>query len=211
MEKDLGRQQRGRAGQIRGRAQLQHRRGQADVQRGHRGQHRPRGNAGQVRHYLARGGRAAHRGPGRHTRRPRLRRAGDRHAAEDIHSFVEAELTARLGDVGKKLHTARSRNDQVALDTRLYLRDECEETVALIKDVISALCHVAEANQDTIMPGYTHLQRAQPVTFRAPSAGLRHDARARHLPHRRRGGAHERLSARRGGPRRARRTPSTAP
>ena len=86
-------------------------------------------------------------------------------AAEDIHSFVEAELTARLGDVGKKLHTARSRNDQVAVDTRLYLRDECAETIDLIKDVISALCHVAEANQDTIMPGYTHLQRAQPVTF----------------------------------------------
>ena len=85
--------------------------------------------------------------------------------SEDIHSFVEAELTARLGDVGKKLHTARSRNDQVALDTRLYLRDECDRTVALIKDVISALCHVAEQNQGTIMPGYTHLQRAQPVTF----------------------------------------------
>ena len=86
-------------------------------------------------------------------------------AAEDIHSFVEAELTSRLGDVGKKLHTARSRNDQVALDVRMYLRDECKETVALIKDVISALCHVAEQHQHTIMPGYTHLQRAQPVTF----------------------------------------------
>ena len=86
-------------------------------------------------------------------------------AAEDIHSFVEAELTSRLGDVGKKLHTARSRNDQVALDVRMYLRDECKEAVALIKDVISALCHVAEQHQHTIMPGYTHLQRAQPVTF----------------------------------------------
>ena len=86
-------------------------------------------------------------------------------AAEDIHSFVEAELTARIGDAGKKLHTARSRNDQVALDTRLYLKGECEKTAALIKDVISALCHVAEANQQTIMPGYTHLQRAQPVTL----------------------------------------------
>ena len=86
-------------------------------------------------------------------------------AAEDIHSFVEAELTARLGDVGKKLHTARSRNDQVAVDTRLYLKGECEKTVALIKDVISALCHVAEDNKAAIMPGYTHLQRAQPVTF----------------------------------------------
>ena len=86
-------------------------------------------------------------------------------AAEDIHSFVEAELTARLGDTGKKLHTARSRNDQVAVDTRLYLKGECEKTAALIKDVISALCAVAAANRDTIMPGYTHLQRAQPVTF----------------------------------------------
>ncbi|HIT30954.1 MAG TPA: argininosuccinate lyase, partial [Candidatus Scatomorpha stercoravium] len=86
-------------------------------------------------------------------------------AAEDIHSFVEAELTARIGDAGKKLHTARSRNDQVALDTRLYLKGECEKTAALIKDVISALCHVAEANEQTIMPGYTHLQRAQPVTL----------------------------------------------
>ncbi len=86
-------------------------------------------------------------------------------AAEDIHSFVEAELTARLGDVGKKLHTARSRNDQVAVDTRLYLKGECEKTVALIKDVIGALCHVAEDNKAAIMPGYTHLQRAQPVTF----------------------------------------------
>ena len=86
-------------------------------------------------------------------------------AAEDIHSFVETELTARIGDAGKKLHTARSRNDQVALDTRLYLKGECEKTAALIKDVISALCHVAEANEQTIMPGYTHLQRAQPVTL----------------------------------------------
>ena len=86
-------------------------------------------------------------------------------AAEDIHSFVEAELTARLGDTGKKLHTARSRNDQVAVDTRLYLKGECEKTAALIKDAISALCAVAAANRDTIMPGYTHLQRAQPVTF----------------------------------------------
>ena len=122
-------------------------------------------------------------------------------AAEDIHSFVEAELTARLGDVGKKLHTARSRNDQVALDTRLYLRDECNETVELIKDVISALCHVAEANQDTIMPGYTHLQARSARDLCAPPAGLRHDACAGHLTNPRRGGAHERLSARRGGAR----------
>ena len=86
-------------------------------------------------------------------------------AAEDIHSFVEAELTARLGDTGRKLHTARSRNDQVALDTRLYLNGECGETAGLIKGVIAALCSAAEENADVIMPGYTHLQRAQPVTL----------------------------------------------
>ncbi len=85
--------------------------------------------------------------------------------AEDIHMFVESVLTERLGDVGKKLHTARSRNDQVALDIRLYLRDEATEVLSLIKDVMKALCEKAEENTDTIMPGYTHLQRAQPVLF----------------------------------------------
>ena len=85
--------------------------------------------------------------------------------AEDIHMFVESTLTERLGDVGKKLHTARSRNDQVALDLRLYLRDEATEVLSLIKGVIRALCEKAEENTDTIMPGYTHLQRAQPVLF----------------------------------------------
>ena len=85
--------------------------------------------------------------------------------AEDIHMFVEQVLTTRVGDVGKKLHTARSRNDQVALDLRMYLRDECNEIVELTKSLIVALCEQAENNKATIMPGYTHLQRAQPVTF----------------------------------------------
>ncbi len=85
--------------------------------------------------------------------------------AEDIHMFVEQVLTERLGDVGKKLHTARSRNDQVALDIRLYLRDEIASVITLIRELIEALCEQAEANAATIMPGYTHLQRAQPITF----------------------------------------------
>ena len=85
--------------------------------------------------------------------------------AEDIHMFVEAELTKRIGDVGKKLHTSRSRNDQVALDIRLYLRDEIREIRALVRDLIAAVCEQAEKNQDAIMPGYTHLQRAQPITM----------------------------------------------
>ena len=85
--------------------------------------------------------------------------------AEDIHMFVEATLTQRIGDVGKKLHTARSRNDQVALDIRMYLKGECARLQALILDVIKALHTQASAHKDTIMPGYTHLQRAQPITF----------------------------------------------
>ena len=85
--------------------------------------------------------------------------------AEDIHMFVEAELTSRIGDVGKKLHTARSRNDQVALDIRLYLRDEIKEIKALLVNLIAAICEQAEATQNAIMPGYTHLQRAQPITM----------------------------------------------
>ena len=84
---------------------------------------------------------------------------------EDIHMFVEGELTRRIGDVGKKLHTARSRNDQVALDLRLYLRAESEEMIALLQAVIQAVVKVAAANADTIVPGYTHLQRAQPISF----------------------------------------------
>ena len=86
-------------------------------------------------------------------------------AAEDIHSFVEAELTKRKGDAGRMLHTARSRNDQVAVDARLYLRDRTADTRGKIRAVISALMDQAGANRAAVMPGYTHLQRAQPITF----------------------------------------------
>ncbi len=85
--------------------------------------------------------------------------------AEDIHMFVESELTRRIGDTGKKLHTARSRNDQVALDIRLYLRAECEEIGNLLLKLIATICDKAAENKDAILPGYTHLQRAQPITF----------------------------------------------
>lgn len=85
--------------------------------------------------------------------------------AEDIHTFVEGELTARLGQTGKRLHTARSRNDQVALDIRLTLRDEIDEIIAKLKGLVTVLCNKAEEHSKTIMPGYTHLQRAQPITF----------------------------------------------
>lgn len=84
---------------------------------------------------------------------------------EDIHMFVEAELTKRIGDVGKRLHTARSRNDQVALDLRLYLRDEGQAVISMIRELIGVLAEKAGTYKKTIMPGYTHLQRAQPVTF----------------------------------------------
>ena len=84
---------------------------------------------------------------------------------EDIHMFVEQVLTQRIGDVGKKLHTARSRNDQVALDIRLYLRKEIDDISKLIKELIAAVTDKAEQYADAIMPGYTHLQRAQPITF----------------------------------------------
>ncbi len=85
--------------------------------------------------------------------------------AEDIHMFVEQVLTERLGDVGKKLHTARSRNDQVALDLRMYLRDEIESVREKLRLLIEVLLCVAEREKATILPGYTHLQRAQPITF----------------------------------------------
>ncbi len=85
--------------------------------------------------------------------------------AEDIHMFVEAELTKRIGDAGKRLHTSRSRNDQVAVDVRLYLRDECQAVLALIKETAAAILEQAEQNAETIVPGYTHLQRAQPISF----------------------------------------------
>lgn len=86
-------------------------------------------------------------------------------AAEDIHMFVEQELTKRVGDVGKKLHTARSRNDQVALDFRMYLREQSEVITSKIKRLITVIVDRAEEYKKAIMPGYTHLQRAQPVTF----------------------------------------------
>ena len=86
-------------------------------------------------------------------------------AAEDIHMFVEATLTARIGDVGKKLHTARSRNDQVALDTRLYMKAKCEQIEQLLVELIDAIVFVAGEHERDIMPGYTHLQRAQPIVF----------------------------------------------
>ncbi len=85
--------------------------------------------------------------------------------AEDIHTFIEGELTARLGDTGKRLHTARSRNDQVAVDLRLYLKKQIDEITSLIESLVLVLCQKAEEYSETIMPGYTHLQRAQPITF----------------------------------------------
>lgn len=85
--------------------------------------------------------------------------------AEDIHLFIEEELIKRLGETGKKLHTSRSRNDQVTLDLRLYLRNQIEEIVKKINKLIEAFCNKAEENLETVMPGYTHLQRAQPITF----------------------------------------------
>ena len=85
--------------------------------------------------------------------------------SEDIHSFVEANLIERIGDAGKKLHTGRSRNDQVALDMKLYTRDEVVEINQLLKDLLSSLLKVIDANTNTFMPGFTHLQKAQPITL----------------------------------------------
>ena len=84
---------------------------------------------------------------------------------EDIHMFVEQVLTERLGDVGKKLHTARSRNDQVALDLRMYLRNASAGILEQLRELLTVITEQAEAHKATIMPGYTHLQRAQPITF----------------------------------------------
>lgn len=84
---------------------------------------------------------------------------------EDIHSFVEANLIDRIGDAGKKLHTGRSRNDQVALDMKLYVRDEINELSILIKNLLSTLNHIMEEHLETYMPGFTHLQKAQPITL----------------------------------------------
>ena len=86
-------------------------------------------------------------------------------SAEDIHTFVEGELTARLGQTGKRLHTARSRNDQVALDIRMVLKKKIDEISEKLKSLIEVLCNKTEENKTVIMPGYTHLQRAQPITF----------------------------------------------
>ena len=84
---------------------------------------------------------------------------------EDIHSFVEAKLIDRLGDTGKKLHTGRSRNDQVALDMRLYTRQEVLHTDKLVKELLETILKIMEENTETIMPGFTHLQKAQPITL----------------------------------------------
>lgn len=86
-------------------------------------------------------------------------------SCEDIHMFVEQVLTQRIGDTGKKLHTARSRNDQVALDLRMFLRTRADEIITLTKDAVAAIYEQASANKSVIMPGYTHLQRAQPILF----------------------------------------------
>ena len=86
-------------------------------------------------------------------------------SCEDIHMFIEQVLTERIGDTGKKLHTARSRNDQVALDLRLYLLEEIDSISELIRKLIKAVVTKAEEYKAAVMPGYTHLQRAQPVTF----------------------------------------------
>ena len=85
--------------------------------------------------------------------------------AEDIHTFIEGELTQRLGQTGKRLHTARSRNDQVAVDIRLYLKKEVKNIEQMLKELITVLCNKAEQYATAVMPGYTHLQRAQPITF----------------------------------------------
>ena len=85
--------------------------------------------------------------------------------AEDIHTFVEGELTSRIGDAGKRLHTSRSRNDQVALDIRLTLRNEAESLIPMLEDLIKVLCNKAKQYSKTVMPGYTHMQRAQPIVF----------------------------------------------
>lgn len=85
--------------------------------------------------------------------------------SEDIHSYVEAHLIERIGDTGKKLHTGRSRNDQVALDMKLYVRDEIDELKNLLYELLSEVLHIMEENKSTYMPGFTHLQKAQPTTL----------------------------------------------
>lgn len=92
--------------------------------------------------------------------------------AEDIHTFIEGELTSRIGDAGKRLHTGRSRNDQVAVDIRLYLKKDVPQVTGLINGLIDALDGKAKEYAHCIMPGYTHLQRAQPITFAAHIAHI---------------------------------------
>src|SRR5690606_34695562 len=84
---------------------------------------------------------------------------------EDIHSFVEAALTEKLGDIARKLHTGRSRNDQVATDFRLWVREHCEQLLNDLQQLRASLVNTAKRNEQVILPGYTHLQRAQPVRF----------------------------------------------
>lgn len=86
-------------------------------------------------------------------------------SCEDIHEFIENELTKRIGEIGGKLHTARSRNDQVTTDLRLFLRKETDNIISLIKELVLLLCDISTKNTETIMPGYTHLRRAQPISF----------------------------------------------
>ena len=95
--------------------------------------------------------------------------------AEDIHMNIETILISRIGDVGKKLHTGRSRNDQVALDLRMYLRDEVDEIVKDLNSLKSTILDIAEDNMETIMPGYTHLQKAQPITLAHTCNGVLRD------------------------------------
>ncbi len=85
--------------------------------------------------------------------------------AEDIHMFVEKLLSERIGDAGKRLHTARSRNDQVALDARMYIRDEIDAVIKMTAELIKTIVDIAKENTNTVMPGYTHMQKAQPITF----------------------------------------------
>ena len=94
---------------------------------------------------------------------------------EDIHSFVEANLIDRIGDAGKKLHTGRSRNDQVALDMKLYTRDEIVELDGLLKELLEVLLRLMKDNLETFMPGFTHLQKAQPITPGPPHGRIFRD------------------------------------
>lgn len=103
--------------------------------------------------------------------------------SEDIHSFVETELTRRIGGAGKMLHTARSRNDQVALDLRLWLLDETREIETLLNSMLKALLQIAQQHAATLMPGMTHLQHAQPLSLgQHMMDGLCHDVFARPGP-----------------------------